>query len=95
MKSAFGQRLGCNPIKSVDYCKRKSLVQLTGYDSVFDAYNTKPLKVSLSACKAQCLKDCSCDGFTFNTKTGLCYKTDRVLTLRKVSAATKLAFVKL
>ena len=95
VKSAFGQRLGCNPIKSVDTCKRKSLVQLTGYDSVFDAYNPKPLKVSLSACKAQCLKDCKCDGFTYNAKTGLCYKTDRVLTLRKVSATTKLAFVKL
>lgn len=95
VKSAYGQRLGCNAINLTDYCKRKSFVALTGYDSVFDAYNPKPLKVLLSDCKAQCLKDCTCDGFTYDTHTGLCYKTDRVLTLRKVPGKTKLAFVKL
>lgn len=95
VKSAYGQRLGCNAINSVDKCQRNSFVALTGYESVFDAYNPKPLKVLLSDCKAQCLKDCNCDGFTYDTNTGLCYKTDQVLTLRKVPGTTKLAYVKL
>ena len=94
-KSPNGQRLGCNAINSVDKCKRNSFVALTGYDSVFDAYNPKPLKVLLSDCKAQCLKDCNCDGLTYDTTTGLCYTTGQVLTLRKVSGTTKLAYVKL
>lgn len=95
VKSPYGQRLGCNAINSVDKCKRNSFVALTGYDSVFDAYNPKPLKVLLSDCKVQCLKDCNCDGFTYDTNTSLCYKTGQVLSLRKVPGTSKLAYVKL
>ncbi|XP_024359504.1 EP1-like glycoprotein 3 isoform X2 [Physcomitrium patens] len=83
----------CGRTGTVAKCARKSFVEVKGYDSVLTTYAT-PEKVTLASCKTSCLASCDCDGFFYDTKTQACFKQSFFLTLRKVTAANKIAFIK-
>lgn len=87
---------GCKPQAGFAKCgaSNERFLRLTGYDYNYNQYATA-LHLSVKDCNSKCLKDCSCKAYFYNQKTGLCYLSNEVRTLKKVSDNSKLAFIRL